>query len=137
MQYELPKTTPDFAKLPLFVQGYLKAVFWTDASPDSEEELRDLGYSDLAHKALQTVVNECQNFEANAAPLLTLAYSRDGYSEERAGHDFWLTRNHHGAGFWDRDEIDAGDLGDKLTKIAHSFGDAYLMVGDDGKAYVE
>lgn len=137
MQYELPKITPDFAKLPLIVQGYLKAVFWTDASPDAEEELRDMGYSDLAPEALQSVVSECQKFEAQAAQLLTLAYGRDGYSEERAGHDFWLTRNHHGTGFWDRDELDADGLGDKLTKVAHSFGDVCLVVGDDGKAYLE
>lgn len=136
MQYELPKITPDFAKLPLFVQGYLKAVFWTDASPDADEELRDVGYSDLAHESLVSVIKECEQFQEQAKDLLSLAYERD-YEEEQAGHDFWLTRNHHGAGFWDRDELDAGDLGDKLTKIAHSFGDAYLMVGDDGKAYVE
>lgn len=136
MEYQLPKTTPDFAKLPEFVQGYLKAVFWTDASPDADEELRDMGYSDLAHESLAAVIKECEQFQEQAAPLLTIAYDR-GYEEESAGHDFWLTRNHHGAGFWDRKTLDAGDLGDKLTKIAHSFGDAYLMVGDDGKAYVE
>jgi len=33
--------------------------------------------------------------------------------------DFWLTRNGHGAGFWDG----GWDHGDELAEIAHSFGE--------------
>lgn len=43
-------------------------------------------------------------------------------------HDFWLTRNGHGAGFWDRG---LGDLGDKLTKLAKTFGECNLWVNDE------
>lgn len=50
-------------------------------------------------------------------------------SLDQMGHDFWLTRNHHGAGFWDRG---LGDLGDVLTKWAHTYGSADLYVTDDG-----
>lgn len=32
---------------------------------------------------------------------------------EQIGHDFWLTRNGHGAGFWDGDYVN----GDAITKI--------------------
>lgn len=39
------------------------------------------------------------------------------------GHDFSLTRNGHGAGFWDRG---LGDLGDWLTRCAQSFGNSSL-----------
>ena len=52
---------------------------------------------------------------------------------EQIGHDFWLTRNRHGAGFWDRG---LGELGEALTKWAHSYGDSYVYVGDDGRLYV-
>ncbi len=38
-----------------------------------------------------------------------------------AGHDFALTRNGHGAGYWSRG---LGDLGDRLTKAAHSYGES-------------
>jgi len=44
----------------------------------------------------------------------------------QAGHDFWLTRNGHGTGFWDRPEI-YGDYSDKFTEISHSFGEAYAF----------
>lgn len=49
------------------------------------------------------------------------------------GHDLLLTRDHHGAGFWDRG---LGEFGDWLTGMAHPYGDSGLYVGDDGKVYV-
>ena len=50
-------------------------------------------------------------------------------SAEQIGHDFWLTRNHHGAGFWDRG-LEA--LGERLTAAAQTFGDGDVYLGDDG-----
>ena len=43
------------------------------------------------------------------------------------GHDLWLTRNRHGAGFWDRG---LGELGDQLTATAHQMGEQALYVVD-------
>jgi hypothetical protein len=51
----------------------------------------------------------------------------------QAGHDFWLTRNGHGAGFWDRG---LGDIGDRLSVAARAFGEVNLYVGDDKKLYL-
>jgi hypothetical protein len=50
-----------------------------------------------------------------------------------AGHDFWLTRNGHGAGFWDGDLSE--DVGNALTEAAKKFGECHLYVGDDGQIY--
>lgn len=44
--------------------------------------------------------------------------ARDAYHQ--AGHDFWLTRNRHGAGYWDRG---LGNLGKRLTESAHGYGE--------------
>ena len=52
---------------------------------------------------------------------------------ERAGHDFALTRNGHGTGFWDRG---LGTLGDLLTERAKAFGEQNAFVDDDGKFQV-
>ena len=41
-----------------------------------------------------------------------------------------LTRNGHGAGFWDRG---LGALGERLTRAAKSHGSVDLYVNDDGK----
>lgn len=60
----------------------------------------------------------------------------DAYLEERdvehAGHDFWLTRNGHGAGFWDRG---MGEVGDRLSAKAEKWGTVDLYIGDDGQVW--
>jgi hypothetical protein len=54
-----------------------------------------------------------------------------GMDPAEAGANFWLTRERHGTGFWDRG---LGAAGDCLTSAAHTFGDAGMHVGDDGRA---
>lgn len=49
------------------------------------------------------------------------------------GHDLWLTRNGHGAGFWDRG---LGELGERLSGIARTMGESDLYTGDDGLIHV-
>lgn len=46
--------------------------------------------------------------------------------------DFVLTRNDHGAGFWDRG---LGEDGRKLTSLAEAYGTVGLYRGDNGKLY--
>ena len=66
---------------------------------------------------------DCLAFQVqNAEDLKGIPY-------DLAGHDFWLTRNGHGAGFWDRD---LGEVGDRLTKACKAFPEVDLYAGDDG-----
>lgn len=60
---------------------------------------------------------------ANAADL-----SDGAQSDEQIGHDFWLTRNGHGAGFWDRG---LGDVGNRLTAACKPYGSAYVLAEKD------
>jgi hypothetical protein len=50
------------------------------------------------------------------------------------GHDFWLTRNHHGAGFWDRGLGDAGKI---LTTLAQGYREVSLFATADGQVICE
>jgi hypothetical protein len=54
--------------------------------------------------------------------------------DSTAGHDFWLTRNRHGAGFWDGDY--PKEMGTTLTDLAHTFGECWIYVGDDSLLYI-
>lgn len=54
-------------------------------------------------------------------------------TEKNFGGDFWLTRNRHGTGFWDRG---LGNLGKKLTEWAQSYGSSDVYLGDDGKVHL-
>ena len=51
---------------------------------------------------------------------------------ERAGACFWLSRQGHGAGFFDC-ELWSEETRAHLQKIAEDFGQTYLVVGEDGK----
>jgi len=49
------------------------------------------------------------------------------WTAEELGHDFYLTRNGHGTGFWDRGRSDAGE---RLADIAQTFGEHELCEED-------
>ena len=51
-----------------------------------------------------------------------------------AGHDFWLTRNGHGAGFWDGDWTLHGDA---LTTASEAAGSLGVYEGDDGSLCID
>lgn len=124
---------PDFKSLPAFVRGYITAAFFTEAS-EGGDEYEGKTFGDITSGALAGIIADCEAFQAAAAPLLEEAFDR-GYSEERAGTDFWFTRNGHGAGFWDREELaEAHDwtgtsLGNALSALC-GFGTAFGEVDD-------
>lgn len=144
-QFELEgRDNPEFADLPMIAQGYVEAMFFTECDPSvsldewEEEpgmEFRDgsipgdVGFSHLHPDAVKDIVAECGAFHVKARDLLRKAYERD-YDATQAGRDFWYTRNGHGVGFWDRDALDADDLGDALSVIAREFGEAHVWIGD-------
>lgn len=53
---------------------------------------------------------------------------------EIKARNLWLTRNRHGAGFWDRKHIspEADAALDRLTEAAHAEGNEDLIVIDGG-----
>lgn len=56
------------------------------------------------------------------------------YDNAQLGHDFALTRDGHGAGFWDRG---LGVIGDRLTDAAKVYGSTGATRGDDGTIWLE
>lgn len=49
------------------------------------------------------------------------------------GHNFVLSRNRHGAGFWD---LGLGELGDRLHEACDPYGNVGLLLGADERVYV-
>lgn len=123
-----------------FLAAYVEAALWssTDESDDSGGRPLDENYdeSDLAPDTRREMNKDCQSFLREAHPFLDESSGRGsgrGSVMTQAGIDFWLTRNGHGAGFWDGDWSDK--IGRELTKISKSYGSVDLYVGDDGKIY--
>lgn len=124
-----------FRTLDEFTQGYIEAMFFTNASSPDDGDLATATVADLAAETWGTIEKECAAFQSQNATLLAEAYTRDDYSPEQAGRDFWFTRNGHGVGFWDRPQLDAGNLGDRLSAACRG-REVDVYAGDDGRVYL-
>ena len=81
---------------------------------------------DISKETLKEMVADCKKFQGE--------HWGDISSDPRqAGIDFWLTRNGHGAGFWDGGWPKVA--GKRLTEASHRYGEINLYVGDDGLIY--
>ena len=113
---------------PEMVGSYNHTSLW--ASTDEEGEPFDDRDADLAQETLDALLADCGAFLGEIDDL-GIPW-RDEMDWAQLGSDLWLTRNSHGAGFWDRG---LGDLGDALSEAAKRQGSRDLYVGDDGLIY--
>ena len=124
-----------------FTTAYLEAALWSSMDNSNEQggEPLDKNYTiaDLAPEALALAVKDCARFQEDNAETLATAECSRGSGEystlAQAGHDFWLTRNGHGCGFWDGDWSEPE--GEALDAASKAFGETSLDVGDDGQLY--
>jgi hypothetical protein len=107
--------------------GYLDAALWSSTHDDGEP-LDVMGVEAIHPDTRKKMRAEVTDFVLKNRALLMAS----GLQDAQIGHDFWLTRNRHGAGFWDRD---LGAIGQQLTDACHAFGEVDLYVGDDGKIH--
>lgn len=132
-------------KLDSFTRAYIECALWSseeslkeDASQHEDDfspaEKWDVNIHCLSDSALASITEDCAAFQSDeqTAALLSQAFEGD-YNTANAGHDFWLTRNGHGAGFWDRG---LGKVGALLTGAAKVYGSSDLYFGDDGKLHI-
>lgn len=112
-----------------FVDAYIECALWSSIDMDTENPLDDLyGMDDISKETFMGMRTECADF-IDYCERENIELPED---DEMNGHDFWLTRNEHGTGFWDR----GYENGDELTKAAKTFGSCDLYPGDDGNLYI-
>lgn len=121
-----------------FTQAYVECALWSttiESDPSGGDPLDDnYGVEDIDPATLARMVADCRRFQEENADDISTWEGSQYTSEEMAGHDFWLTRNGHGCGFWDGDWPE--DSGDRLDKASEAFGEVCLYVGGDGKIYL-
>lgn len=93
---------------------YLVCALWSSCDAKGNPLDRFSIYN-FPKEDLERAEKDCEEFKKKAGDLI------NGISDEDLGHDFWLTRNGHGAGFWDRDYLDE-ETGKKLSDISREFG---------------
>lgn len=115
--------------LDTFTKQYIETALWSsndESTPDGGLPMdRKYGIKDLATETRLAMIEDCARFQAENAEDIASDLSQ-------AGHDFWLTRNGHGAGFWDGDWPEAGE---RLTKASKAYPEVTLYIGDDKKIY--
>lgn len=118
-------------KLDPMVEGYIDCALWsTTADPFSENDAslleRDQTKYTIEEATLAQMIRDCVQFYWNNRIDLEAIYETSNYYKQgNAGHDFWLSRNRHGAGFFDRGN---DDVWDRLQESAQSFGPVDLQL---------
>lgn len=138
MRYEIDLNT--------VTRAAVETLLWSESpmtDEDDTESFESHGYTpdDLAPGAVTDIFGAVSGFVQgadkerpyiwqNVAGTLRM---RDGKQlSEWIGHNWVLTANRHGAGFWD---TGIGDAGTYLTDLAHAASYS-LYLGDDGRVYV-
>lgn len=128
----LPTLTADQAA---FITGFCEAAIFTvtvtiDNEPIFLDEAFFLGqetYTDILMNQLRTneaIVKDCLDFFLdNYTTMNKLIVDGLCPDWEHHGHDFLLTRDHHGAGFWDRGY---DEYGAQLTDNAEKYSENCL-----------
>ncbi len=125
-------------KIDEFTTAYIECALWSTNDNSNEQGgdplVWNYGPDDIAPELLDDMVANCKSFqEQNFADIDAGTDRHDCSRHEYAGHDFWLTRNGHGAGFWDGDWEEKA--GQRLTEASKAFGEVNLYVGDNGIIY--
>ena len=112
--------------------GLVCTALWSSVDMETGEPFDAANYTadDVAPETGTQLRDEFDDFvQANNAVIARIRAKHPSCTPSQVGHDFWLTRNRHGAGFWDRGY---GEDGDKLSEAAKVYGSFDLYVGDDG-----
>jgi hypothetical protein len=113
------------AEIEQFMDQYIETALQTSMDDNGKPMDRTFGPDAIDPETKKAMLRDCSRFTRENKKLL----DGSGMDESDQAHNFWLSRNGHGSGFWDRG---LGPLGDELHKVAKRFGEYDLYVGDDG-----
>lgn len=131
--------------------SYLETAVWSSSDWDDMDDSDnprplDENYdaNDFSDEARAAASRDCaefldalDNIEIDEErTLFDCADEAQGLS--RIGHDLWLTRNGHGAGFWDGDYA---EWGDSITEVVYDtfgrYSELYIYADSDGRLQFE
>lgn len=103
-----------------FTRAYIECALRTTIDPADNSNwpvtLDFVGWDieNVPYSLYASMVEDCAQFQRDNAELLIQVGD-----DEQNGHDFWLTREGHGSGFWGRGY---GDVGRLLSEAAKAWG---------------
>lgn len=118
-----------------FTDAYIECALWSSnddrIDPQGRGAPLDATYdvTDIEPATTAKLESDCDDFiDANERDLVKYQIVT-GRNSADAGHDFWLTRNGHGAGFWDRGNE---EVLTRLTNAAKAHGEFHLDSTNEG-----
>ena len=102
--------------------AYIEAVYFTETG-DTDQPAAN---AELTEETQHEAWNACHRLRLACSGEIDLTQ----YDPAQVGHDLWLTRNGHGAGFWDRPEIYGEENARILTLMARAMGEHYAEFKD-------
>lgn len=120
-----------------FINQYIQTLLWSSITTDPEtgDIIEGLECETSSQSMDAQCSSDCLDFLGSNYELLSkVMKDNPHYDISQAGHDFALTRNGHGAGFWDRG---LGRNGDLLTEYSRAYGEVNCYIGDDGYVYLD
>jgi hypothetical protein len=106
----------------------IHAFLWADSNGPGTRISNDLMHRIGADWERFREAAEALGFDATEHRA-TAIDPTEGDEWDYAAHDFILTRNHHGAGFWDGDWH--APWGERLTALAHTFPELESYLDDN------
>lgn len=117
-----------------FFYAYMECALWSSTYGDPSKNIdEEYNVDDIDDELRLEMREDCLKFFNRFREYITMCTSgREEWTVwEQAGHDFWLTRNGHGAGFWDKQEV-WGEKGQEiLSNAAREFGEFDIDVDED------
>ena len=118
-----------------FFTDYLVCAMWSSMDDDGNPLDDNFSVYDFDIDTLTTMQADCNRFQEENESLIEKYLDDEGKKPYEVGHDpghnFWLSRNGHGSGFFDEGTPEAN----QLQEIAREYGPVELYIGDDGKIY--
>lgn len=122
----------------------LECLAWTTPThPEDGDDMRgylldsEYEYSDAARATMRETIDAFMSDDTVSRLFDLLAALGTPFTPEQIGHDFILTANRHGAGFWDRDYRPRQHAAlDALSDIVRPFGEIDAYVGDNDEIEV-
>jgi len=110
-----------------FKAGYIDALYFTDTGEEGQPDAD----TELAPEAKARISKRCAAFWGHCGPDVLKEPTQ---TIEQAGHDFWLTTQGHGVGFWDGGWPTQGE---ELTRVCDKFFKSLdTYEGDNGQIYL-
>lgn len=117
----------------IFFKSYLVTLLGSTAVITEDGDMLPLDeeydISDINKGSLKEIKGHAREFYDATIPLFS--ETPNAYTTEQHGHDFALTSNGHGAGYWDRG---LGTVGKELTEASKMYS-IDLYIGDDNQLY--